>query len=120
MATTAPATVFDGSSLGRVAVEAHVTAGLVVVGLVLQESPEEMSLAERNDVISTLATDRSDDSLDLGILPRRFPGADHLLDADRCELLFEHPAVDRIPVAVEILRLSAVAGKGLDDLLCGP
>ncbi len=45
-----PWSVFYGSSLWRVAVEAHVTAAPVVVGQVLQESPEETSLAERDDV----------------------------------------------------------------------
>ncbi len=70
MATTAPATVFDGSSLGHLAFEAHATAGPVVVSLVLQEGPEEMTFAERDDVISALATDGSGDSFDLRILRR--------------------------------------------------
>ncbi len=81
VATTVPETVFGRSSVGRVAVEAHVSAYLVVVGLVLQEGSEEVALAECDDVISAFATDGSDNSFDLEILPRRLPGADHLLDS---------------------------------------
>ncbi len=49
--------VFDGPSLGRIAFEAHVAAGLVVVGLVLQESPEEMTFARSDNVISEFSVD---------------------------------------------------------------
>ena len=56
-------TIFDLPRYWCVAVEAHVTAYLVVIGLVLQDSPEKMSLAKCDDVVSALSTDGSNDAL---------------------------------------------------------
>ncbi len=96
------------------------TAGLVVVGLVIQEGPEEMSLAERDDVISTLATARANDAFCVRILPGRLPGADHLFDPHRFDFLPEHSSVDRTTVTMEVSRHLAVTWEGLDDLLGCP
>ncbi len=69
-------TIFDRSRFGRVAFEVHVTVGLTVISLVLQERPEKMLLAECDDVIGKRSMDRSEDSLRVRVLPRRLPGAD--------------------------------------------
>jgi len=44
----------------------------VVVGKVRPEYSVEMALAEDNDVIQAFSTDRSDETLGIGVLPRRF------------------------------------------------
>ena len=76
------------------------TASFVVISLVPQQSLEETSLAERDDMVGAFSTDRSHDALRVWVLPGRNPGTDHFLDANYRELFAELPTVDRVPVAV--------------------
>ena len=64
-----PVAVFDLPRLRRIAVQRHVAARLVVVGHVLAEHAPQVTFAERDDVIKTLAADAADDALDEGVLP---------------------------------------------------
>jgi hypothetical protein len=74
-------TVLDGTRLGCVALDLQGASGLIVVDLVVRESLEQMALAKRDDAVSAFTPDGSDDALDVRILPRRFPGTDHLFDS---------------------------------------
>ena len=49
----------------RVAIERHVRASVMVVVEVVGEDPSEVAFVENDTVIKALATDRSDDSLDV-------------------------------------------------------
>ena len=120
MAMTSPEPPSTWRSIGALHFEAQMAASLVVVGRVLQKDADEMTFTKCDDLIGALAANRSDDALPVRVLPRRFPGADHLLDIQRRHLLPKHPAVDRVPVAMKVSRHLAVAREGFDDLLCGP
>ncbi|MFT7671443.1 MAG: hypothetical protein ACI8X5_004161 [Planctomycetota bacterium] len=63
-----------------------------------------MSFTQRNDVISTLAPDRSDYTLDKCVLPRRTRSTYDLLNAKRLDALLELLSKDRVTIAVQVLR----------------
>jgi hypothetical protein len=71
----------------------------VVVGEVGSEDPLEMSLVEHDHVIETVASDRSDQPLDVGILPGGSCRGEHLFKAGPGNPLSERLAVDLVPVA---------------------
>ena len=78
-----------------------------------------MLLVQHHHVIQTLASDASDEELDIGILPRRPRGNYDLFHAHMSDALPEMFAVDAVAIAEEIAwRL--VPGKRLYDLLGGP
>ena len=91
----------------------------MIVVEVSSENPQQVLFIENDEMIEALATDRSDDSLDVRILPGTLPGGDDLLYAQIRHAAAEVAAVD--PVAIPQKEPgSLVPGKGFDDLLCGP
>src|SRR5260370_39755059 len=78
-----------------------------------------MALAEDDHVVETLAADRSDQSLDEGVLPGRARRAQDFLDAHACEPVAEGVAVDSIAISHQVLRY-AVFWELFADLLSGP
>ena len=65
---------------GGVRLQGHVRPVDVIVGEVLSENSPKMLLVENDHVVETLATDRADQSLGVGILPR----GDAEGDSTRC------------------------------------
>ena len=59
----------DGPEVGCVLVEREVRARLVVIGEVVGQDSAQVSFAEHEDVVETLAPDRTDQALREGILP---------------------------------------------------
>ena len=78
-----------------------------------------MRLVEHNHRIQTLPTDRPHKPLHRRGLPRRTKRDQHLPDAHVFDSLAKRLAVDRIPVADQVLR-HFIPRERLDELLRGP
>lgn len=111
-----------GSSMGRgrvVLVEREVRARLMVIGEVAGQDSAQVWFAEHENVIQTLAADRSDQALRERIPPgavrcRKDFGDPHALHAVAKRL-----AIHLVTVAQEIGGRGVVRERG-DDLLRGP
>src|SRR4030095_3468695 len=78
-----------------------------------------MPLVEHNDVIEAFPSNRPDDTFSEGILPWRSRGDEDFAHSQALHPPDEHTAVDRVPVAEQVL------GRGLfreafDQLVGGP
>ncbi len=78
-----------------------------------------MTLVDHDDVFETLAADRTDESLDLGRLPRCAWRARYLLDTEAAHSVPEPPAVDSVAMAQKVSG-GRVDEESFDDLLRGP
>lgn len=67
------AAILNGPYLGRILRQGQMRPRAVITGKVALEHATEMSLRENHHVIQTFATDRSDQPLGIGVLPR-IPG----------------------------------------------
>ncbi len=91
----------------------------VVIFEIARERSLQVSSIQHDDVIQTLPSNRSDDSLRVEVLPGTFGRDQHFFDAHVIHPLLEVGPIHFIPVAKKILG-GGVIWKGLDDLLCGP
>jgi hypothetical protein len=73
-------------------------AVMVIPKTCRQQSPK-VTFIKDDDVIETLAADRADEALDVGILPWRSRRGDDLLDGHRLEAIAEDLAVRRVAVS---------------------
>ena len=78
-----------------------------------------MTLVEDDNVIQAFTADRTDETLDVGILPGRSRGSDDLGDAHRSNAMAECRTIRFVPVAQQIARRT-VPGKGLRHLAGKP
>src|SRR6266436_2866987 len=107
------------SSLGCVLVEREMSAGPVIVGEVAGQGAAQVSFAQDDDMIETLAADRADEPLREGLLPRAVPRREDFLDPHALASVPKLLAVDLVTVAQEI-RGRGVVREGVHDLLGGP
>src|SRR5260370_2264578 len=91
---------------------------IVIVGVGFQD-PTQMHLAQDNDVVHTLAPDRSDQPFGKAILPRRGWCGGSVPDAHGAQSAGDDAAIDPIPVMDEVAR-SLIPGKCLRYLTCNP
>ena len=68
------------SRLRAVLLQSKMGAALVVVAEILLEHPPEMLLVENDRMVETFPSDRSDQSLNVRIVPRGPSGDQHVLD----------------------------------------
>ena len=108
----------DEASPGRITVERHVGPVVVVVARIRAHASQQMELVEDDEVIDNFAPERSDEPLDVPVLPRRARRDAELRDAEMAHASIERRAVD--PVAVANQRLEAFVRDSFDDLLRGP
>src|SRR5437016_1496928 len=106
-------------SLGCVLVEREMSAGPVIVGEVAGQGAAQVSFAQDDDMIETLAADRADEPLGVGVLPRAGGRRQHFKNPHALQPLPEHVTVDAVAIAKEIGRRGVVR-EGIDDLLGGP
>ena len=78
-----------------------------------------MGLVEHDDMVQTLAADRTDHSLAVRVLPRRTGCNQDFLDTHVLHTPRELVAIDAIPIA-EKEAWGFVIGEGVDDLLRRP
>src|SRR6266481_5544388 len=91
---------------------------VVIVRIVFQ-NPTQMFLVQDNDVVQTLAPDRSDQPFGKAILPRRGRCNWLVSDAHGTQSARDDSAVDSISISDHIAR-SAIPRKSLGDLTCNP
>lgn len=78
-----------------------------------------MTFSEDDNVIDALSTDRANQSLDVGILPRRPRCGHDFLDTHIVDPALEPITIDLVSIANHVLGCG-VQGKGLDDLKSSP
>src|SRR5207249_9129625 len=96
----------DWPCVGGILVEREVRASLLIASLAIaREVPgqdaTQMSFAQDEDMIQALASDRADEPLREGILPRAVRRGEDFTDAHALHALPEHVAVDRVTIAEE-------------------
>src|SRR5215510_5811370 len=78
-----------------------------------------MPLVAHNDVIEAFPSNRPDDAFSEGILPGRSRGDEDLAHPQAFDPPDEHIAVDRVPVAEQVLG-RGLFREALDKLVSGP
>ena len=78
-----------------------------------------MTLIEDDDVVETLATDRANDALDIGVLPGRPWCSDDLLDIHRLDAIAKVLTIRCIPIPQQIAGCG-LPREGLGHLACKP
>jgi hypothetical protein len=110
---------FHLASMGAVVVEGLMRAGGVVVREVPAQETSEMPFVDHDDVIEAFASNRADDALGEWILPGRSRGDEDLAHPQAVHPLYERVAVDRIPIAEQVLG-RCLFREALDQLVSGP
>src|SRR4030095_3069769 len=78
-----------------------------------------MPFVDHNDVIEAFPSNRADDAFSEGILPGRSRGDEDLAHSQAFHPPDEHTAVDRVPVAEQVLG-RGLFREALDKLVSGP
>src|SRR6266581_216390 len=94
-------------------------SGFVVIAKVTFKNAAQMSVVENDHVIDALATDTSDDSLRIWILPRASWSRSHFPNAHSPDPVLEVFPIDSVSITNQITgRL--IFWKCFDNLLCRP
>src|SRR5437016_2495120 len=109
----------DGSDVGGVLVERGVRVRLIIVREVPGQGAAQASFAKNENMIQTLAPDRTDEPLRKGVLPGTERRGQHVTDSHALNALPKWVTVDAIAIAEEIGRRGVVR-EGVDELLGGP
>jgi hypothetical protein len=96
----------------RILVEGPMSPQLVIVGSILPQNPAQMDLAQDDDMVYTLAPDRSDEPFGKAVLPRRGWCNRLVSDAHGLQSAFNGSAVDAISITDEVVR-SLIPGERL-------
>src|SRR6202048_5616193 len=91
---------------------------VIIVRIVFQ-NPAQMFLAQDNEVVQTLARDRSDRPFGKAVLPRRGRCNWRVSDTHGTQSARDDSAVDSFSISDHIAR-SAIPRKSLSDLTCNP
>src|SRR5664280_181915 len=83
------------------------------------QNPTQMLLAQDNDVVQTLAPDRSDQPFGKAVLPRRGRCSWLVSNTHGTQSARDDSAVDSIPISDHKAR-SVIPRKSLSDLTCNP
>src|SRR4029450_5874378 len=78
-----------------------------------------MPFVDHNDVIEAFPSNRADDAFSEGVLPGRSRGDEDLAHSQAFHPPDEHTAVDRVPVAEQVLG-RGLFREALDKLVSGP
>ena len=76
----------------------------MVIVEVGRQDPSQVARVQDNDMIEAFPPDRSDDALDIGVLPRRSWRRRHLDDAHRLQPIAEDRPIGRVAVANQVSR----------------
>src|SRR5258708_17823536 len=91
----------------------------VVIVRISSEDLAQMHLAQGNDVVHTLAPDRSDQPYGKSIRPGRGWCGRLVPDAHGAQSACDDAAIDAVPIADQVVG-SLIPRKGLADLACDP
>jgi hypothetical protein len=87
---------------------------VIVRSIILQDAPK-MGFVPDDHVVEALAPDRTDDALDITVLPRRSRGRGAVANAHRSHSSLEHLPIGTVVISDEILR-RRVPREGFGDL----
>lgn len=107
------------AALRTILVEREMRSRPVVIASVRRQHAAQMTFIEDDEVIETVAANRADDALDVGVLPGRSWRSNDLLDADGLEAIAEGRTIGRVAVPQHISRCH-VPGKGFGYLTGEP
>ena len=105
---------------GRVALQREMGPDAVVVGDVCHQNPPQVPLAEHDQVVEALPTNRADGALREMVLPGRLPAGDDLANPHPLHPPSEPVTIDRVPVTDEESWDWPIAWECLDELLGRP
>jgi hypothetical protein len=108
-----------GTRLGRLFRQSEMATAVMVVVEKPLEMARQTGLVENDDVVQALPANRADHPFDVGALPGRARGRQHLFDPHGFHLLDEVSAEDPIPIAQQIAGCR-VPGKRFSELVSGP
>jgi hypothetical protein len=91
----------------------------VTVSGILPQNPAQMGLAQDDEMVHTLAPDRSDQPFGEAVLPRRGWRNRLVSDAHGAQSAFNGSTVDVISITDEVVR-SLIPGERLRYLPCDP
>src|SRR3989442_4039957 len=94
----------DWPSVGCVLVEGEMSASLVIVREVAGQGAAQVSFAPDDDMIETLAPDRADEPIRIGVLPRAGGRRQDLTDPHALHSLPERVTVDAVAIAEGVGR----------------
>src|SRR6202048_749332 len=103
----------------RILVQRPMRANAVVIGRIVFENSAQMCLAQNDDVVQTLAPDRSDQPFGKAVLPGRGRCNRFVPDAHGTQSASDDRTVDAITVPDHVAR-SLVPGECLRDLTRDP
>jgi hypothetical protein len=109
----------NGPELGCILVEREVRATLMIILEVAGQDAAQVRLAENENVIQTLAPDRTDQALGERILPGAVRRREDFVDAHAFHAMPKVLAVDLVAIAQEI-GWRGVVRERVYDLLGGP
>src|SRR5262245_35940502 len=89
-----------------VLVEREMRSGVMMILKIARQHAAQVSLAQDDDVIQAFTADRTDETLDVGVLPWRSRGSDNLRDAHCANAITERRAIRFVPVPQQIARSS--------------
>src|SRR3981189_1573208 len=103
----------------RILLQRPMRSNAVVIGRIVFQNSAQMFLAQDNDVVQTLAPERSDQPFGKAILPRR-SWCDRLVpNAHGAQSACDDAAIDPVAIADEVVR-SFIPRKCLRYLACNP
>ena len=109
----------DGPHVGRILVEREMSASAVIVREVAGQDAAQVSLAQNEDMVQTLAPDRADEPFREGVLPRAGGRGQDFTDSHALHAVPERVTIDAVTIAEEIGRRGVVR-EGVHDLLGRP
>ena len=109
----------DWPHVWRILLEREVSPRLVIVEKVAGQEASQVAFAQDEDMIQALTSDRADEPLREGVLPRAVRCREDFTDAHALYALPEHVTVDRVAIAEEVGR-GGVVREGVHDLLGRP
>jgi hypothetical protein len=104
---------------GRVLIQGQVRARLIIAIHIRQQHMTKMPLAEYNNLVKALPSDRADKSFSISVLPWGARWRRSIANADRSKSSDEDLALGPIPVADQIAG-SLFAAACFRDLICDP
>src|SRR6266849_4743476 len=102
-----------------VLVEREMRSGVMMILKIARQDAAQVTLVEDDNVIQTFAADRTNETLDVRVLPGGPRSSDDLLDAHRPHTIAESGTIRFVPVSKQIARRS-IPGKGLGHLAGKP
>src|SRR6266480_7900519 len=100
-------------------IQRAMNARFVIIRGILAQDPAQVRLTEYDQVVETFPSDRTDQSLDVWVLPRRSGSSRLVPNAHGAQPLHEDRTIRSVPVPNKITRC-AVPGERLGDLARNP